>query len=318
MEHQIDPSRIHHNWDNTLEPTLSIASGDTVHYDILMAGHGQVHEGDSYVRTTGTSSAAPDGGALFNFDTLYNLPGPLHVEGARPGDTLRVDILELTPGDWGWCVQLPELGTLPDHFPDPYLRTFDLRGGTHVDFAPGIRIPFSPFLGTMGNHPDDPPTAPAFPPHKGGGNVDTRHLTAGSTLWLPVWCEGALFSCGDPHAMQGDGEVCVAAMECDMRASLRFTIERRTVPAPYFRTAGALTPKVDAAGHHGAMGIAPDLMEGTRKSVLAMIEWIVTEHGLSRQDAYMLCSLAGDLKILEVVDAGMWNVGFTLPLSIFT
>ena len=102
-----------------------------------------------------------------------------------------------------------------------------------------------------------------------------------------------------------------------MHASLRFAVEDRTIPAPYFRTARALTPKVDAQGHHGAMGIAPDLMEGTRKSVLAIIDWLVAEHGLTRQDAYMLCSLAGDLKILEVVDAGVWNVGFTMPLSVF-
>jgi acetamidase/formamidase len=117
--------------------------------------------------------------------------------------------------------------------------------------------------------------------------------------------------------MQGDGEVCVAAMKCDMRASLRFSVERRTIPAPYFCTAGALTSKVDAGGHHGAMRIAPDLMEATRKSVLAMIEWIVAEHGLTPQDACMLCSLAGDFKSLGVVDAGVWKVGFTLPLSVF-
>jgi acetamidase/formamidase len=305
MEHQIDPERQHHSWDNTLEPTLTIASGDTVHYDLLMAGHGQVHEGDAF------------GDTKFDFDTLYNLLGPLHVEAARPGDTLRVEILNLRPGDWGWCAILPELGTLPDQFPDPCLRTFDLREGTHAQLGPAVSIPFSPFLGTMGNHPDDPATASAFPPHKGGGNVDTRHLTIGTTLWLPVWCEGALFSCGDPHAMQGDGEVCVAALECDMRASLRFTVERRTIPAPYFRTAGPLTPAVEGKGHHGAMGIAPDLMEGTRKAVSAMVEWVVAEHGTTREDAYMLCSLAGDLKIFEVVDAGMWNVGLTLPLSVF-
>jgi acetamidase/formamidase len=306
MEHQIDPQRFHHSWDRALEPTLRIASGDTVHYDLLMAGHGQVHEGATFEQTS------------FDFDTLYNLLGPLHVDGAAPGDTLRVDILELEPGDWGWCAILPDLGTLPHRFPDPYLRTFDLRSRTHAELVPGVRIPFSPFLGTMGTHPDEPATAPAFPPHKGGGNVDTRHLTVGSTLWLPVWCEGALFSCGDPHAMQGDGEVCVAALECDMRATLRFTVERRTSPVPYFRTAGALTPRVDSAGHQGAMGIAPDLMEGTRTAVAGMVDWIVAEHGLSAQDAYMLCSLAGDLKILEVVDAGMWNVGLTLPLSVFT
>jgi acetamidase/formamidase len=305
MEHRIDPQRMHHSWDNALEPTLRISSGDTVHFDLLMAGHGQVHEGDTFEQTS------------FDFDTLYNLLGPVHVDGARPGDTLRVDILELVPGEWGWSVILPDLGTLPDLFPDPYLRTFDLRSGSDAELVPGVRIPFSPFLGTMGTHPDQPATAPAFPPHKGGGNVDTRHLTRGSTLWLPIWCGGALFSCGDPHAMQGDGEVCVAALECDMRATLRFTVEPRTITAPYFRTAGALTPLVDAAGHHGAMGIAPDLMEGTRKAVAAMVEWIVAEHGLAREDAYMLCSLAGDLKILEVVDAGMWNVGLTLPLSVF-
>jgi acetamidase/formamidase len=305
MEHQIDPERIHHGWDNSLEPTLHIASGDTVHYDLLMAGHGQVREGDTFEQTR------------FDFDTLYNLLGPLHVDGARPGDTLRVDILELQPGDWGWCVILPELGTLPERFPDPYLRTFDLRGGGPVALTDRVRIPFSPFLGTMGTHPDEPATAPAFPPHKGGGNIDTRHLTAGSTLWLPVWCDGALFSCGDPHAMQGDGEVCVAALECDMRATLRFTIEHRRSPAPYFRTAGPLTPAVDAGGHHGAMGIAPDLMEGTKRAVSGMVDWIVAEHGLSEADAYMLCSLTGDLKILEVVDAGMWNVGLTVPVSVF-
>lgn len=305
QEHRIDPERIHHGWDNSLEPTLRIGSGDTVHFDLLMAGHGQVQEGDTFEQTR------------FDFDTLYNLLGPVHVEGAAPGHTLRIDIVDLRPGQWGWCVILPELGTLPDQFPDPYLRTFDLRDRTEAELVPGVRIPFSPFLGTMGVAPDEPRTAPAFPPHKGGGNIDTRHLTAGSTLWLPIWCEGALFSCGDPHAMQGDGEVCVAALECDMTATLRFTVEQRTIPAPYFQTAGPLTPRVDAGGHHGAMGIAPDLMEGTRKAVSAMVEWIVAEHGLSRQDAYMLCSLAGDLKILEVVDAGTWNVGLTLPLSVF-
>jgi acetamidase/formamidase len=306
MEHQIDAKRIHHAWDNTLEPTLRVNPGDVVHYELLMAGHGQVHEGDAFSDTQ------------FDFDTLYNLLGPVHVEGAQPGDALRVEIVELVPGDWGWCVIMAELGTLPDLFPESYLRTFDLRDGTDAELVPGVRIPLSPFLGTMGTHPDEPATASAFPPHKGGGNIDTRHLTAGSTLWLPVWCEGALFSCGDAHAAQGDGEVCVAALECDMRATLRFELERRTIPAPYFRTAGALTPRVEGAGHHGAMGIAPDLMEGARSAIAAMVDWVVSEHGLSREDAYMLCSLAGDLKILELVDAGMWNVGMTLPLSVFS
>lgn len=303
--HTIDPTRIHHRWDNRYAPALTVASGDVIEYDLLMCGHGQCHEGASFGETN------------LDFDTLYNLSGPVYVEGAAPGDTLRVDILEMTPGAWGWCVIQQGMGTLPDSFGEDYFRTFDLRNGTHVDFAPGIQIPFSPFLGTMGTAPDDPVEAAVFPPHKGGGNVDTRHLTAGTTLWLPVWCAGALFSCGDPHAMQGDGEVCVAALECDMRATLRLSVEHRRISAPAFQTAGALTPKVDGAGHHGVMGIAPDLMEGTRTAVSAMIEWLVAEHGLEARDAYMLCSLAGDLKIFEVVDMGMWNVGLTLPLALF-
>jgi len=147
--------------------------------------------------------------------------------------------------------------------------------------------------------------------------MDTRHLTAGSTLWLPIWCDGALFSCGDPHAAQGDGEVCVTAIECPMRATLRFTVEHRAIPAPRFQTGGPLLKIDERAGHFGAMGIDPDLMQGARTAVRNAIAWLRDEHGLSAREAYVLCSLAGDLKILEIVDSGVWNVGFTIPLSLF-
>jgi acetamidase/formamidase len=305
MDHTIDPERVHHGWDRTLAPVLRIASGDVVHYDLRMAGHDQISEGDGYAQ------------ARLDFDTLYHLSGPVFVEGATPGDTLRIEILELEPGDWGWASVLPGLGLLPDDFPEPWAGTFDLRARGTVEIAPGIRIPTSPFLGTMGTHPDEPAQASAFPPHKGGGNIDTRHLTAGSTLWLPVWCDGALFSCGDPHAAQGDGEVCVTAIECPMRATLRFTVEHRAIPAPRFQTAGPLLKIDERAGHFGAMGIDPDLMQGARTAVRGAIAWLHDEHGLTAREAYVLCSLAGDLKILEIVDSGVWNVGFTIPLSIF-
>jgi acetamidase/formamidase len=303
-EHRIDPERVHHAWDSRLEPALRIASGDTVHYDLRMAGHGQIPEGGSFAD------------AAFDWDTLYHLSGPLFVEGAQPGDTLRVDVVALTAGDWGWAAVLPGEGLLPDDFTEPWTGTFDLRDGRTVEVARGVRIPIAPFLGTMGTHPGEPATASAFPPHRGGGNVDTRHLTAGSTLWLPVWCEGALFSCGDPHAAQGDGEVCVTAIECAMRATLRFTVDRRTLAAPMFQTAGALASADESAGHLGTMGLHPDLMEGARIAVRAAIDRLEADYGLGRREAYVLCSLAGDLKIFELVDAGVWNVGFTLPRSI--
>jgi len=304
MEHVIDAGRFHHTWTRDRDPTLRIADGDTVIFNLEMTAAEQIREGDSYADTD------------FDNDTLYRLLGPVFIDDAHPGDTLRVEIVSLTPGPWGWCGTEPGLGLLPDDFPKGFVKTFDLRGRDTVAVCPEVEIPLAPFLGTMGTHPDEPGELPSFPPHHGGGNIDARHLTTGSTLWLPVWCEGALFSCGDPHGAQGDGEVCLAALECDMRAVLRFSVERRRISAPRFRTAGALTPRVEGAGHHGTMGIAPDLMQGAREAVRETIAWLESEHGLSREDAYVTCSLAGDLKLLEVVDAGMWNVGFTLPLSI--
>lgn len=301
-EHHVDGSRVHHDWDNARAPVLAIASGDVVHFELPITGEGQVAE----------TSTVDD--VRWDFDTIYNLGGPVHVEGARPGDTLEVEVLELTPGPWGWTAILPEAGLLPDDFPEPFLKIFDLRGSTVAEVAPGVAVPLEPFLGTMGVPTDEPGSFSPFPPHRGGGNVDCRHLVAGSTLWLPLWCDGALFSCGDAHAVQGDGEVCVSAVECAMRATLRFHVRRRSIPAPCFRSPG---PVGVGGPRHGTMGIHADLMEGARAATRAMIAWLVEERGLGREDAYVLCSLAGDLHVHEIVDAGMWNVGMTMPLGVF-
>lgn len=304
-KHILDATRIHHAWDNSLDPILSIGSNDVVHYELLMAGHGQVQEG---ARITDTN---------FDFDTMYNLAGPVYVDHAEPGDTLEIEVISLTPGKWGWTVILPELGLLAEDFPEPYLKTWDLRAGDRAELARGVTVSFSPFLGTMGTHPDEPGVHSPFPPHKGGGNIDNRHLVAGSTLWLPIWCRGALFSCGDPHAAQGDGEVCVSAIECPMEATLRFRLHKRSMPGPSFRVSGSALPHLDRGEYQATMGIGPDLMECSKDAVRAMIKWLSEEHGLSREDAYILCSVAGDLRIHEIVDAGIWNVGMAIPLAVF-
>ena len=305
-EHVIDASRVHHRWDRALEPTLEIASGDIVHFELLMSGHGQVDWG------------SPVEDVRFDFDTLYNLAGPVFVDGAERGDTLEIEVLELEPGEWGWTVVLPDLGLLADDFTEPFIRYFDIAESTVARLTADVRVPIAPFLGTMGTHPYEPIVAPPFPPHRGGGNIDTRHIVAGAKLWLPIWHRGAYFSCGDPHAAQGDGEVCVSAIECAMGATLRFNLLKRTLAVPQFRVPRSARRGDDLGGYHGTMGIDDDLMEGAKTAVRAMIEWIEDEHGLSREDAYVLCSLAGDLKILEIVDAGVWNVGFTLPLEVFS
>ena len=185
---------------------------------------------------------------------------------------------------------MPELGLLADDFPEPFLKVFDLRGGATATVAPGVEVPLDPFLGTMGVATDEPGQHSPFPPHRGGGNVDCRHLVVGSTLWLPIWCEGALFSCGDAHGAQGDGEVCVSAIECAMEATLRFRLHKRSIAGPAFRVPRAVG---DPGPHYGTMGIDSDLMEGARTAVRNMIEWLVAEHGLTREDAYVLCSLGG-------------------------
>jgi acetamidase/formamidase len=302
--HVLDTTQIHHAWDRDLAPVVTIASGDVVEAELLMAGARQVEE----------SSVATE--VPWDFGTMYNLAGPIAVAGAQPGDTLEIEILELTPGAWGWTAIIPELGLLPADFPEPYLKIWDLRAGDTTELCDGVRVPFRPFLGTIGVAPDAPGPIAPFPPHAGGGNMDNRHLVAGSTLWVPVLCEGGLLSFGDPHARQGDGEVCVSAIECPMTASLRITLRRHATSAPSFRVPAAAQ---QAPGdYHGTMGISEDLMDGARLAVRAMIEWIVREHGTSREDAYVLCSVAGDLHIHELVDAGMWNVGMTLPLSVFS
>ncbi|MDP9458723.1 MAG: acetamidase/formamidase family protein [Actinomycetota bacterium] len=304
-EHVMDPQVIHHGWDLDLPPALEIASGDVVNYDVQVAGEGQVWLGAALEETK------------FDFATIYNLSGPLFVKGAEPGDTLQIDVLELDHGDWGWSASIPGFGLLADEFPEGYLRTFDIRGRDSVSFAPGVEVPLGPFLGTMGNHPGEPRQAAPFPPHQGGGNIDNRHLTRGTTLWLPVHVEGGMFSCGDPHAVQGDGEVCLTAVEAPATTTLRFTLHKKSIAAPSFRVPPNAVRDPNVGGYHATMGISPDLLECSRMATRAMIEWLQEEQGLSREDSYILCSIAGDLKVIEVVDAGMWNVAMTMPLSIF-
>jgi len=303
-EHVIDPRVVHHDWDETVPPLLEIESGDVIHFDLLEAGNRQVKPGDRFEDVT------------FDFDTLYNLSGPVTIAGAEPGDTLAIEVLNLEHGSWGWTAILPGFGLLPDDFPEGYLRTFDIEGKEAADFGGGITVPLRPFMGVMGVQPGVGVRLSPFPPHAGGGNIDNRHLIEGSRLYLPVFLPGALFSCGDPHAVQGDGEVCVSALEGQLKGSLRLTLLKRTIPGPAYVTAPR---KARPAGgsDYCTMGIASDLMEGSRMAARAMVAWLGDEHGLEPRDAYMLCSLAGNLKILEVVDAGMWNVGMCMPLSIF-
>jgi acetamidase/formamidase len=181
-----------------------------------------------------------------------------------------------------------------------------------------VRIPLAPFCGELGVAP---PTEGAFstiPPDVYGGNMDTRHLTAGTKLFLPVFAPGGRFSLGDGHAAQGDGEVCGTAIETRMRAQLRLTVRKDLhVPAPQFLTAGPLAQSTNTGPYYATDGVGPELMTAARDAVRRMIEYLGREHGLAAVDAYMLCSVAGDLKISEIVDVPNFIVTMYFPLSVF-
>ena len=305
--HYFPSDRVHYTWDAGNEPVLAVESGDTVVVQTRDVCDNQI-----------TPDSAVDAVTRVDWDRVYPLAGPIAVDGARPGDTLAVEILDLHTLGWGWTAIFPGLGLLPDDFPEPYLRIFDLTTGDVTYLREDIAIPIEPFMGTMGVCPAGAIQQAVMPPGIFGGNLDTRQLVRGAVLYLPVQLEGGLFSCGDAHAAQGDGEVCVTGIEAPMYAALRFTVQKgRQLPAPQFMTSGPLTPRVDTAGFYGTMGVGPDLYVAAQDAVRAMVEHVSGAYGLSAEDAYVLASLVVDLKISEIVDAGEYIVSALLPLAVF-
>ncbi|HXD66187.1 MAG TPA: acetamidase/formamidase family protein, partial [Solirubrobacteraceae bacterium] len=182
-----------------------------------------------------------------------------------------------------------------------------------------VAIPLAPFFGTMGVCPAGASEQSVMPPGTFGGNMDIRQLVAGSTLYLPVQVDQANFSCGDAHGCQGDGEVCVTGLEAPMYATLRFTLHKgRSIPSPQFRTPAPLTPRVDSAPFYATTGVGGDLFAASQDAIRAMIDHINQTYDLTPVDAYLLCSLAVDLKISEIVDAGQYIVSALLPEAVFT
>jgi acetamidase/formamidase len=305
--HYLPDQDVHFTWDTGNEPVLVIDSGDTVVV---------------WTRDVSDNQIGPDSDAGviagLDWDRVYPLSGPIGVHGAEPGDTLAIEVLDIHTQGWGWTAVLPGLGLLSDDFPDPYLRIFDLSRGDVAFMREDIAIPLEPFFGTMGVCPAGATAQPVMPPGIFGGNMDTRQLVRGSTLYLPVQVEQALFSCGDAHGAQGDGEVCVTGLEAPMFASLRFTLDKgRSLPGPQYRTPAPLTPRVDSAPFYATTGVGGDLYVGAQDAVRAMVDHITTTYSLGREDAYLLCSLAVDLKISEIVDAGQYIVSALLPEAIF-
>jgi len=306
IDHELGPEPIHRNWDRSRPPILTIESGQVVQFTTYGVGDGWL-----------TPDASPE--ILVGRTFMgHPLTGPVAIQGARAGDTLQIDVLNIETVQWGYTYFNVNRGLLGDEIDHPYLKAWDLPDGKLAQFSDDIAVPIEPFLGVMGLAPAEPGEHSTMPPRRMGGNMDIKQLTAGATLWLPIEVDGAQFSTGDGHAAQGDGEVCVTAIECGLTSTLRFTVRSDLhLESPELRTSGPIIPVTNSAGWHATTGVEPDLMAATRAAVRRMIAFLGREYGLSRDDAYILCSVAVDLKISEVVDSPNWIVSAFLPLSIF-
>jgi acetamidase/formamidase len=307
--HTIHRARHNFGWNKDFTPAVVAKPGETIHFECLDSSGGQI---------------GPDA----TLDTLNNLDfakinpvsGPVYVEGAKPGDALKVTIRRFEPSGHGWTANIPGFGLLADQFADPALHvwSYDANSMAPALYGPGGRVPLKPFAGTIGVAPAEPGTHSVVPPRRVGGNMDIRDLTSGVTLYLPVEVDGALFSIGDTHAAQGDGEVCGTAIESQMNveATIELVKDAR-LKTPRFTTSEPVTRHLDGAGYEVTTGIGPDLMTGARESVMRMVDLLGAEHGLSAVDAYMLCSVCGDLRISEIVDQPNWVVSFYFPRIVF-
>ena len=305
--HELKADVVHHEWNNAIPPRLDIDPGDTV----------VVHTRDAADGFYSPTSTAAD--VMRRVFKGHPLTGPVRVRGARPGDTLVVEILDMLPAPWGWTQIRPGRGLLPQsEFGEPFLQIWDLSDGTHARMDRRVAIPIAPFPGVMGVALDDPGGHSTIPPRKNGGNMDIKQLTRGATLYLPVWVEGALFSIGDGHAAQGDGEVCITAVEMNAQVTLRFGLQSgRRLPEPRLRTAGPVGAATNHGPHFATTAHGPDLFASSQQAIRYMIDHLVEERGLSREEAYVVSSVAVDLKISEIVDAPNWIVSAFLPESIF-
>ncbi|MCC6708766.1 MAG: acetamidase/formamidase family protein [Gammaproteobacteria bacterium] len=308
-QHTLHHAQGHRGWDNTNAPRLSIAPGESIEFQALDASDGQLNP----------QSVADDLSRL-DFARVNPVVGPVYIDGAAPGDVIKVTLLDFTPSGWGWTGNIPGFGLLAEEFPAPHLHHwhYDVTSRTPALYGPGGRVPLKPMCGTIGLAPAEAGHHSIVPPRRVGGNMDIRDLAAGTELYLPVEVAGGLFSLGDAHAAQGDGEICGTAIETACSIAAKFELIKNTpLATPRFTTPGPVSRHLDGAGYEVTTGIGPDLMVAARDALRNMIDVLSAQHGMAAIDAYMLCSVCGDLRISEIVDMPNWVVSFYFPRVVF-
>jgi acetamidase/formamidase len=303
--HTIHDHTCHYGWNNANTPAVKIAPGETVGFNPPDSSGGQI-----------TANSTLGDLAGLDFSKVNPVAGPVFIDGAEPGDAIKVTLLEFGPSGWGWTANIPGFGLLADQFKDPALHIwkYDAASLSPALYGPGGRVPLKPFCGTIGLAPAETGLHSIVPPRRMGGNLDIRDIAAGTELYLPVEVKGGLFSVGDTHAAQGDGEVCGTAIESPCTVAAKFELVKgANLAFPRFTTPGPVSRHLDVKGYEVTTGIGPDLMEGARAAVSGMIDLLSKRYNMNPVDAYMLGSVCGDLRVSEIVDMPNWVVSFYFP-----
>ena len=304
IENVIEPDYIltadqkHNKFSKLIPPVLTVNSGAIIKADTHEASDGQLH-----------SKAKLDDLINIDFGPIHPLTGPVYGKEAEIGDVLAVDLLDIQLHDYGWQAIVGGFGFLTDRFPNPKLNIheIDIQNKTTM-FNEKIKIPLNPFPGVMGVAPDTEEMLSTIPPRANGGNMDDPSIVKGTTVYFPVFVKGALFSIGDAHAVQGLGEVCGTAIESPMTFTYRLRVLKNK-PA-------IQEPQYETNDYYAVTGFGATIDIATKKAVNYMVDHLSNNYDISPEDAYMLCSLVGDLKIAEVVDVPNMLVTMHFPKSI--
>jgi acetamidase/formamidase len=302
-DHNLSAAPTHSRWNRALPPRLTIAPGDTVHFECVDSSGSQVHPGMNLHQYLAIDRSL-----------IHALTGPVYIHGAQPGDVLQIDILDVVHKGWGWTSVVEGLGFLKQRFDKPYIFLWELDANISRSLAPAT-VPLRPFCGVMGVAPAEDGEFRTRPPGIFGGNMDVRELCSGATLYLPVQNPGALFSAGDAHAAQGDGEVCINGIECPVDATLRFALHKnRSLPGPLIDSAPRVKQDTETAWI--VVESATDAINAARAATLRMIDLLVDRWGFTDIHAYLLCSVALHLKFSQVVNEPMFTVSGSIPKTV--
>ncbi len=303
-EHILSAEPTHSRWNRALSPRIAIAPGDTVHMECVDSSGAQVRPGMRVAEFLEIDRGR-----------IHALTGPIFVEGAEPGDALQIEVLEVAHKGWGWSSVIAGLGFLKERFSGPYLFHWKLEEQVSRSLAPAV-VPLRPFCGVMGVAQAEDGEFRTRPPGNFGGNMDVRQLCSGATLYLPVLNRGALFSAGDAHAAQGDGEVCINGIECPADVTLRFGLhKKRALAGPLIESPA--TRAQDGLGEAWiVVESATDAVAAARAATSRMIDLLVARWGFSDVHAYLLCSVAMHLRLSQVVNEPMFTVSAAVAKSV--